>query len=517
MTGEEILHLPFDELEKLLDTLTPQQQEELLSETQHLRSSNESRFDVYVPTPPAKLFHQSNANVRCFVGANRSSKTLGNMVDDIAILLNRPPNSCKDWWNPNAFYGRKADGRICGTSAEQLETKIIPMFRMFIPPEEMVSFNKEFKYGKLKNGSTFEFKSYEQEPSKMAGARLDFVHHDEEPPYEIWKENAKRCVGGGRMCLSMTPENGITWVYDNLFLNSMDRYMSVSKDVKNDFCRDREMVHHHNPDGGDIFLVHSTMYDNQYISDKEIKAMFDRLFTEEERRVCILGEFRSRSGLVYSEFSYDIHTIEPDKFEINPDFPHFMMIDPGLRYPFAILVACIDNFNRVIVTDEYWVGPAIDIVADAIKDAINKEIKTKDGMKKRRFMFRKIDPNASAPADLRHPEVSILSTLNRPPYMFRIAPAGKKKENGITLVKNALHYTKESQPNLYVYRTLKHLIHELQHYEWRKDGQKAVDKDDHFVESLYRLFLEPAFRYTEPDKYVENPYNDKGYDWASDV
>ncbi len=65
------------------------------------------------------------------------------------------------------------------------------------------------------------FKSCDQGREKFQGASLDFVWFDEEPPKDVYDECRMRVIDRvGDIWGTMTPLKGLTWVYDEIYLNS---------------------------------------------------------------------------------------------------------------------------------------------------------------------------------------------------------------------------------------------------------------------------------------------------------
>ena len=64
------------------------------------------------------------------------------------------------------------------------------------------------------------FKSCDQGREKFQGASLDFVWFDEEPPFDIYRECQMRVLDRqGEIFGTMTPLKGLTWVYNEIYLN----------------------------------------------------------------------------------------------------------------------------------------------------------------------------------------------------------------------------------------------------------------------------------------------------------
>ena len=67
------------------------------------------------------------------------------------------------------------------------------------------------------------FKSCDQGREKFQGASLDFVWFDEEPPRDIYIECKMRLLDRrGEIFGTMTPLKGLSWVYDEIFMNSFN-------------------------------------------------------------------------------------------------------------------------------------------------------------------------------------------------------------------------------------------------------------------------------------------------------
>lgn len=132
--------------------------------------------------------------------------------------------------------------------------------------------------------SKIAFKTCEAGREKFQGASLDFVWFDEEPPHDIYEECRMRILDrNGHLFGTMTPLKGLSWVYDEIYLNAHN-----SKEVWYEFME---------------------WSDNPYLNAAEVQMMSESLSEEslESRRY---GRFTSASGLVYPEFG-DANVIEP--------------------------------------------------------------------------------------------------------------------------------------------------------------------------------------------------------------
>ena len=151
------------------------------------------------------------------------------------------------------------------------------------------------------------FKSCDQGREKFQGTSLDFVWFDEEPPYDIYLECKMRVLDrNGEVFGTMTPLKGLTWVYDEIYLNK------------------------YNDDN--VWCTFMSWEDNPFLNKNEIKALSNSMSSDElnSRKY---GKFGSNGGMVYCEFDENVNVIEP--FDIPLDWQDIISIDPGLNNPLS--------------------------------------------------------------------------------------------------------------------------------------------------------------------------------------
>ena len=138
----------------------------------------------------------------------------------------------------------------------------------------------------LGGSSVIGFKSCDQGREKFQGASLDFVWFDEEPPEDVYRECRMRVMDRqGEVFGTMTPLKGLTFVYNEIFLNR-----------RND------------PEAWYEFMEWA---DNPYLDEKEV-ALMEASLDERTLQARRFGRFASAAeGLVYPEFDEQIHVIEP--------------------------------------------------------------------------------------------------------------------------------------------------------------------------------------------------------------
>ncbi|MBO5851969.1 MAG: terminase family protein, partial [Clostridia bacterium] len=169
--------------------------------------------------------------------------------------------------------------------------------------------------------STIGFKSCDQGREKFQGSSLDFVWFDEEPPKDIYDECKMRVLDKrGDIFGTMTPLKGLTFIYDEIYLNSYN-----SKEVWYEFIE---------------------WADNPYLNKREIKLLTSTM-SERELLTRRYGEFSSDSGRVYTEFDENVHVIEP--FSIPFEWQDTLSIDPGLKNPLSCHFYAVDYDGNVYV------------------------------------------------------------------------------------------------------------------------------------------------------------------------
>lgn len=284
----------------------------------------------YEPHAKQEIFHASNKPGRQFLGGNRSGKTVAGINEDIWWLTGRHP------------YLKLPDpplaGRVVTVDFKNGVNKIIiPQLRQWLAPSDLIngswedSWNGHLHTLKLANDSELEVMSYEQDLDKFAGVPRHFTHFDEEPPKNIYKECLARLTDyNGRWWMTMTPIEGITWTYEDIFEQAGDL----------------------------IEVIEVAAWDNPNLSVAGLKTAMEG-YSEEEIKIRGKGEYIAISGLVFKEFHED--NILPvanalDRHEVFVDVPdaqhyeHYVSLDQGYNNPTAILFHAVNKQNGNVIT-----------------------------------------------------------------------------------------------------------------------------------------------------------------------
>lgn len=301
------------------------------------------------------------------------------------------------------------------------------------------------------------FKSCDQGREKFQGASLDYVWFDEEPPKDIYEECRMRVFDKkGQIFGTMTPLKGLTWVYEEIYLNN-----------------------NNNPD---IWCENMEWADNPYLSKKEIKLLTQSMSDGQlsSRRY---GNFSEGAGLVYPEFNPDIHIIEP--FKLPKEWQDNISIDPGLNNPLSCHWYAVDfDGNIYVVAEHYEAGKDIIYHSQKIKD-ISDKLEWKRDCSNR--IFALIDSAAGQKT------LSSVKSVAELFYDYGISVnmrVNKDIFSGIARVKTFLK-NGEGKTKLFIFKNCVNMIREIKGYFWG-EGDVPKKRDDHAMDELrYYIMSKP--------------------------
>ena len=267
-----------------------QQIKQIEREQQRRKASPLARYNKGKVHEKQMAFHRCTKRNRWVFGGNRSGKTECGAVETVWLARgihpyrqNKPNVSCWVVSLSQQVQREVAQQKIMYYLDKNWIEDVVMIAGSKASPEYGV-----IDYIIIKNvfggRSKIGFKSCEAGRDKFQGTSLDFVWFDEEPPRDIYDECKMRILDRrGHIFGTMTPLKGLTWVYDEIYLNAHN-----DKEV---WCE---------------FMEWS---DNPYLSADEVQAMSDSMSADmlDSRRY---GRFTSASGLVYHEFG-DVNVIEP--------------------------------------------------------------------------------------------------------------------------------------------------------------------------------------------------------------
>lgn len=408
-------------------------------------------------------FHRSEKKNRWVFGGNRSGKTECGAVEVIYFA-----RGCHPYRKINGATSGWVVSLSTQVQRDVAQSKILHYLNPdWIEDVVMLSGRKDnyangiIDYILVKNVfgtlSKIGFKSCDQGREKFQGTSLDYVWFDEEPPYDIYSECKMRVLDkDGDIFATMTPLKGMTFVYDEIYLNK-----------------------YNDPN---IWYEFMQWDDNPFISEKAKNAMKQTL-SEQELKSRQFGEFLDVGGRVYPEFDENVNVIEP--FPIPYEWQDKLSIDPGLKNPLSCHWYAVDyDGNIYVVAEHYESERDIGYHSDAIH-RISDELhwhRNSNGM-----IEALIDSAANqttlasirSVADLFY-DHNILVNTN----------VNKDVFSGIQRVKS---YLKNSlgESKLFIFNTCKNMIREMKAYRWGS-GDSPVKVDDHSMDELrYYIMSRP--------------------------
>jgi phage terminase large subunit-like protein len=291
----------------------------------------------------------------------------------------------------------------------------------------------------LPNGGEILSLSADSGREKYQGAAVSLVILDEEHPKAIFDECMLRTVDNrGRVVLTMTPLKGITWPHETFFEQQTRGYKTYS----------------------------ISGLDNPYISSVKLLRAIGHM-SEEAKRSRLFGEFVNQQGVVYSEFSRNVHII--DHFEIPEEWPKYRSIDFGTKNPFCCLWIAWDQKDDVLhVYREYY----------ATERTTSENGHLVNGLSKGELYDWTVADPESRDGRL---------TLSREcGFETKAAPKHIGVVETINWVKERLSLDVEGNPHLLVHNNCRNLIKEFRLYRWSegKGKDKPIKSHDHALDAL---------------------------------
>lgn len=299
----------------------------------------------YIPNSSVhENFHQSTKVGRILRGGNRSGKSVAGVVESVWRATGKHPYQ--------KTHEIPTHGRIVTVDNDAgIKQIIIPLLQQWVPPSELINGSWEDSYksgGKvltLRNGSTIELKTHQQETESFAGVPRHWIWFDEECPKAIFNECRLRLIDyNGCWYMTMTPVEGQDWIFDRFIV-------TANKNV-------------------DMFEVDIT--DNPHLN-KQALELLDEDLDEDEKKVRRQGIFVPKGGLVLKEFDYSRHVIAGGG-PIPKSWSIYVSIDHGFNAPSAILWHAVSPKGNVVTFREiYRNKTVIKVLVEMIKE-INAEI-----------------------------------------------------------------------------------------------------------------------------------------------
>lgn len=441
----------------------------------------------YFPHAKQEIFHKAISKTRLYIGGNRSGKTTGGIVEDIWWLTGKHP------YRPTP--PPPVRGRVVSVDFKNgVEKIIIPEFTRWMPVSEYrggswsTAYDRETNTLHLENGSFVEFMSYDQDLDKFAGTSRHFIHFDEEPPEIIYTENMARLIDtGGSHWFTMTPVEGMTWIYDTVY--------EPGKRGEHG-----------------IVVIEVDMTENPYLGEAEIQEFIGRL-SDDEKLARVKGQFVQLGGLIYKTFNPTPggpHVLQ--NFFMPPkDWIWVVSLDAGFNNPTAVLWHAIDPDGRTYTWHEhYQSGWTVDKHAAEIH-RLNKEFGRGPDYYVADPSIKNRDPITGTSIHQEYVKFGI-------PFIL----GNNDVAAGLQKVNRFLQLRDDGAPLWRVNRSCSNLIKEMLRYRWRTYSSRKVasesnpqevphKKNDHACDALrYFIMSRPDMTsdYAARQDYVSNEFKD---------
>jgi len=450
---------------------------EILGEKLRL-TSKRPNINSYIPHDKQIAFHQSSAMVTQYIGGNRSGKTTGGVCEDIWYAKGEHPFK-RIPEAPNAI-------RICTVDFNVgLLQILLPELARWCPPSLLKNGSWEDSYLKeprelhFSNGSFIEFKSYEQDVVKFAGTSRDLIHHDEEPPENIYKENLMRIIDcSGRITMTMTPVEGMTWTYDKIYLKGKPEDNS--------------------PGDSNFLVIEADMLDNPYIGEVEAQMVLAGL-DKQERDAREHGKYVMVGGLIYPGFNVNTHVI--DDFKVPSNWNIYASMDHGLANPTSWHWHTVTPEGRIITFYEYYQNEKT--VAEHAEQ-----------YHKINIQLGRLPEYNVGDASIRNRNAISMTSVQQE-YIKNgifIILGNSDVAAGINRVRNYMRPGKDGKPMWLVTKNCENLIWETGRYRKKKYSsskvaaehniqEEPVDKDNHALDDArYFMMSRPDIKILGPEK-----------------
>lgn len=420
---------------------------------------------AYRPHDKQYKFHSSLKHTRLYIGGNRSGKTTGGAVEMCYWLMKKHP------YRALPLPEGPIRARACAVDFNYgVDAIIIPEIKRWLPPSFLVngswedSYDKEHKVLTLANKSFLEFRSYDQDLEKFAGTSRHIIWCDEEPPQHIYNENMARLVDtNGYSMLTMTPVEGMSWVYDDLFLPGTE---GTDEDIE---------------------VIEIEMTENPHLA-KEAVDRFLKTLSPDERKARESGTFVTIGGKVFKAFQEEYHVIDPVDPKTLLDWQWYVSFDHGYNNPTAIEWHAVSPDNEVITFDEHY--------------ASEMTVKEHAAVFWEKVAAHGKEPDYIVGDPAMHQRNGVTGTSIVQEYAeagIYIAEANNDVSSGVNKMQQYLRIRENGKSSWHISRSCPALIGEMKKLRWatyesrkmqfRNNAQEKIHKkDDHACDSTRYFF-----------------------------
>ena len=416
-------------------------------------------------------FHQCSKKNRWVFGGNRTGKTECGAVETIWLLRGNHPykknkKNVSGWSVSLSTQVQRdvAQSKILSYLPKEWIVDIVMLSGKKDNPSSGV-IDKIYIKNIFGGVSVLGFKSCDQGREKFQGTSLDFVWFDEEPPYDIYLECKMRVLDkSGELFGTMTPLKGLTWVYDEIYLNQ--------KQDEN------------------VWYENISWQDNPFLDKKEIDKLMSQMSADEIDARCN-GKFTFSGGMVYSNFD-DENIVEP--FDVSHEIYDMISIDPGFRNALSCHFYARDKEGSIFVIAEHYAeNLTIEEHSIAILNIAN-----------RLGWPRDYDGKLCALIDSAGLQKTLASQKSVVDLFFEngIKTNPKVKKELLPGIQRVKQYIKDASGvrKLFIFKNCPNMIREIKGYFWG-DDDVPIKRDDHCLDELryYIMSLDDKIMRKEPE------------------
>ena len=283
-----------------------------------------------------------DADIIAMFGGNQSGKTTAACIMSYIWATGFVPKALEGIV-PDAMIPKKFPQhiRVEGVDWKTMLGNILPTWRHWAPRDFLInrsfdsSYSSEERLLRLHKGKellgTIEFMTNQQSVESHQGPPKHGVIYDEEPKFDIYRENMARFTTADRVKImfSMTPTRGLSWVHDRIVLKAETE------------------------EGHRIRCFKVPSITNKVANLGVIRDILDELSGYEEIKMRLLGEFTSLGGLIYGNlFNPKIHVIKPFEMKYE-DFTVYRGLDPHLVKASCCIELAVDREGNEFVVGTY--------------------------------------------------------------------------------------------------------------------------------------------------------------------
>jgi phage terminase large subunit-like protein len=248
--------------------------------------------DVPAALVGQKHFHLSTSPIRGASGGNQSGKTLACCIEGLIFATGQVPQTMRDWYPAEKLPPPELKVRMIRVVGENWEDgilkNVLPTWQRWVPRQWLKDGDWKKSYSAEQATLTLydpqtrqpcayvDFMANTQEIGAFQGPPRHMLIYDEEPRWDVYKENLARFTTAPRINIvfGMTPTRGISWVKQEL----VDKFQDDA--------------------GRSVDWFKLSSVTNLRANLGTLDLMLAQL-PYDEKKMRLLGEFVSLSGLVY--------------------------------------------------------------------------------------------------------------------------------------------------------------------------------------------------------------------------